>query len=86
MNAQSAHAETIELSPQPEAKTRPLFNVENLSARVKKITTTDEGKLQVVLESEHMSDDQIAKVQDLLQLQQDLVLVNFQPVQGDLFN
>lgn len=79
-----ANVETIERAP--VAKSRPIFNVEDLAAYVRRITTTDEGKLQIVLEGEGLDDPTIAKVRDLLQLQQDLVLVTVRPAQGDIFN
>lgn len=81
-----ANVKTIERAPAPTAKSRPIFNVEDLAAYVRRITTTDEGKLQIVLEGEGLDDPTIAKVRDLLQLQQDLVLVTVRPAQGDLFN
>ena len=34
--------------------------------RIKKITTTDEGRLQVVLESEGMDNSAIGQVKDML--------------------
>lgn len=80
-----ANVKTIERAPAP-AKSRPIFNVEDLAAYVRRITTTDEGKLQIVLEGEGLDDPTIAKVRDLLQLQHDLVLVTVRPAQGDLFN
>lgn len=81
-----ANVKTIERPAAPAAKSRPIFNVEDLAAYVRRITTTDEGKLQIVLEGEGLDDPTIAKVRDLLQLQQDLVLVTVRPAQGDLFN
>lgn len=62
-----------------------LFNVDDLRARVKRIVTTDEGKLQIVLESETLSDEGIGQVQNLLQLQQENVFVSVKAAQGDLF-
>ena len=75
-NAVSSHAEASGIA---------LFNVEDLQARVKRIVTTDEGKLQIVLESEALSDEAIAKTQNLLQLQQDTVFVSVRAAQQDLF-
>ena len=77
---------TLNRAPAPAAQSRPLFNVDDLAAYVRRITTTDDGKLQIVLEGEGLDDPTIAKVRDLLQLQQNLVLVNIRPAQGDLFN
>jgi hypothetical protein len=75
-NAVSSHAEASGIA---------LFNVEDLQARVKRIVTTDEGKLQIVLESEALSEEAIAKTQNLLQLQQDTVFVSVRAAQQDLF-
>lgn len=83
--AEAANVKTIERPLAPVSKSRPVFNVEDLAAYVRRITTTDEGKLQIVLEGEGLDDPTIAKVRDLLQLQQDLVLVTVRPAQGDLF-
>ena len=68
-----------------EASGIALFNVEDLQARVKRIVTTDDGKLQIVLESEALSEEAIAKTQNLLQLQQDTVFVSVRAAQQDLF-
>lgn len=60
--------------------------VEDLTTKVKKITTTDEGKLQIVLEAEGMDHEALAQVKELLVLQQSsLVLVSMTPVQRELF-
>ena len=75
-NAVNAHAEASGIA---------LFNVADLQARVKRIVTTDDGKLQIVLESEALSDEAIAKTQSLLQLQQDTVFVSVRAAQQDLF-
>jgi len=75
-NAVNSHAEASGIA---------LFNVEDLQARVKRIVTTDEGKLQIVLESEALSEEAIAKTQNLLQLQQDTVFVSVRAAQQDLF-
>lgn len=67
---------------QPEGAATP---VQELPTRVKKVVTTDEGKLQVVLEAESLSDDAVEKVKGLLSIQQGMVLATFEPAQGDLF-
>jgi DNA transposition AAA+ family ATPase len=60
--------------------------VDELTTKVKKITTTDEGKLQIVLEAEGMDHEALAQVKELLVLQQhSLVLVSMTPVQRELF-
>jgi len=83
--AKTSVVATLNRAPSPVAKSRPIFNVEDLAARVRRITTTDEGKLQIVLEGEGLDDPTIAKLRDLLQLQQNLVLVTIRSAQGDLF-
>jgi len=61
--------------------------VHGMTTKVKKITTTDEGKLQVVLETEGMDDSTIGHVKSMLTLQQTcLVQVSMVPVQRDLFD
>lgn len=60
--------------------------VRDLPTRIKRILTTDEGKLQVLLEAEGLDDDALAQVKDMLVLQQSaLVRVSMTPAQGDLF-
>lgn len=61
--------------------------VRDMTTRIKRIQTTDEGKLQVVLEAEGMDDDALEQVKDMLVLQQSaLVKVSMAPVQRDLFD
>lgn len=61
--------------------------VYELTVSVKKIVTTDEGKLQVSLESEAMSEDALAQLKDMLVLQQaGRVLVSMEAAQRDLFD
>jgi len=55
-----------------------------LPTRVKKIATTDEGKLQIVLEGEVIRPDELEKIRDLFLIQQGRVFVDFTPEQGDL--
>lgn len=60
--------------------------VTDLNARVKRIQTTDEGKLQVVIETVGLDDDALAQIKEMLVLQQACpVLVNMEAVQPDLF-
>ena len=85
MNTQ-AH-EIIELNPANQAPLPVRARVRNLVASIKKITTSDEGKLQVVLESESMDDEALVQVKDMLVLQQaSLVRVAMDPVQPGLFD
>lgn len=61
--------------------------VRDMTTRIKRIQTTDEGKLQVVLETEGMDDTALAQVKDMLVLQQSaLVTVSMAPAQRDLFD
>ena len=69
------------------APQEPNVSVRDMVTKVKKITTTDEGRLQVVLETEAMDDNAIAQVKDMLVLQQAcLVQVTMVPVQPELFD
>jgi len=70
-----------------DGQTMPVdARVDELTTKVKKITTTDEGKLQIVLEAEGMDHEALAQVKELLVLQQhSLVLVSMTPVQRELF-
>jgi hypothetical protein len=71
----------------PDEQTPIATRVRDLGARVKRIVTTDEGKLQVVLESEGMDNEALDQVRELLLLQQACpVLVSMDPVQRDLFD
>jgi hypothetical protein len=79
--------EIIELNPANQLPAPVTARVHNLLAKIKKITTTDESKLQVVLETEGMDDDAILQVKAMLVLQQTaLVKVAMDPVQQDLFD
>lgn len=71
-----------------QERPRPIdARVDGMTVKVKKITTTDEGRLQVVLETEGMDDDVIGQVKSMLTLQQScLVRVTMTPVQRDLFD
>ena len=79
--------EIIALNPANQAPVPVTARVHNLLAKIKKITTTDESKLQVVLETEGMDDDAILQVKAMLVLQQTaLVKVAMDPEQQDLFD
>ena len=79
--------EIIELNPANQVPLPVRARVGNLVASIKKITTSDEGKLQVVLESESMDDEALVQVKDMLVLQQaSLVRVAMEPVQRELFD
>ncbi len=79
--------EIVTLNPANQVPVPVTARVHNLQAKIKKITTTDEGKLQVVLETEGMDDDAILQVKAMLVLQQTaMVRVTMDPVQQDLFD
>ena len=58
--------------------------VKDLPARLKKLSTTDEGKLQIVLEGELIRPEELEKIRDLFLIQQGRVFVDFMPEQGEL--
>jgi hypothetical protein len=58
--------------------------VHDLPARVKKIATTDDGKLQIVLEGDVIRSEEQKKIHDLFLIQQGRVFVDFTPEQGEL--
>lgn len=58
-----------------------LGSVESYPMRIRKITTTDEAKTQVVLETEGASEESLAQLKNMLSLQQACpVLVSMEPV------
>ncbi len=70
-----------------EPESLPAVGVHGMTARIRKITTTDEGKLQVVMESEGMNDALLMQVKDMFTLQQTCAVhVSFTPLQRDLFD
>jgi hypothetical protein len=82
---QNPEKEVIDLG---ETEARPITErVDSLIARVKKIVTTDEGKLQILMETEGLSDEALANVKDMLVLQQaGMVAVSMKPLQRELFD
>jgi len=82
---QNPEKEVIDLG---ETEARPITErVDSLIARVKKIVTTDEGKLQILMETEGLSDESLANVKDMLVLQQaGMVAVSMKPLQRELFD
>ena len=80
MEQQERSERVIELNAgqQPPVVTA---RVTDMTIKVKKITTTDDAKLQVVLETEGMDDTALEQVKELLVLQQScLVKVSMVPV------
>ncbi len=82
------HADAGMIHISADGQTLPVeARVDELTTKVKKLTTTDEGKLQIVLEAEGMDHDALAQVKELLVLQQSsLVRVSMAPVQKELFS
>ena len=62
----------------------PAKSIQDLPVRVRKITTTDEGKLQLTMEGEAMDNEDLEKVRDLLMIQQGDALVDIRMRQGEL--
>ena len=86
MDAMKQNERVIELNASerpPEVTAR----VNGMTTKVKKITTTDDAKLQVVLETEGMDDEALEQIKAMLVLQQScLVKVSMVPLQRDLFD
>jgi len=60
--------------------------VADFTAVIKRITTTDESKLQLVIESAGLDAAAIAQVQRMLELQRGTVLLTLTSAQGGLFD
>jgi len=60
--------------------------VRDFPVTIKRITTTDDGRLQLVLEAQSMDGESIAQVQRMLELQRDTSLLTLEPAQGSLFS
>lgn len=79
------HDDIIDLG-KPDEAVPVTARVTDLTAKVKRIQTTDEGKLQVVLEAVGLDDDALTQIREMLVLQQACpVLVSMEAVQADLF-
>jgi hypothetical protein len=62
-------------------------DVTDLEARIKRITTSDDGKLQVLIECEYIDERGIEKVKTMLGLQRtEGVLVSMKVRQMDMFD
>lgn len=86
-NQPSPREAPIKLTPGAHGPAPISAEVSNLIARIKRLQTTDEGKLQVVLESEVLDDPALAQVREMLTLQQTtLVRVAMQAMQQRLFD
>lgn len=63
------------------------LKVHELPATIKKITTTEEGAIQIVFESKILDSEHLRKARELLGLQRSgNVLVSIDPIQQDLFD
>jgi len=58
--------------------------VRDLRCWVKKVTTTDEGKVALAIELQIEDDRQLEQVRDLIRLQQQQVAISISGVQGQL--
>ncbi len=80
--------DVLDIAP-GNSETFPVIDakVNGIIMRVKKITTTDESKLQVVLETEGFDELTLDQLKDMLTLQQTCpVKVSMAPVQRDMFD
>jgi len=62
----------------------PVSTIRALPARVRSVTTTDEGKLKITLEGEIADNEALEKIRDLLLIQQGQVLIDVTGTQGEL--
>lgn len=86
MEAVKQNDRVIELNP-AERPPDVTARVTGMTTKVKKITTTDDARLQVVLETEGMDDEALEQIKAMLVLQQScLVKVSMVPLQMDLFD
>lgn len=66
-------------APSPVSVEQGIDAVRDVNARLKKMSTTDDGKLQIVLEAELVHTDVLMKIRDLFLIQQGRVCVDFLP-------
>jgi len=84
--AEAARKDDIIDLGKPDAAVQITARVTDLTAKVKRILTTDEGKLQVVIEAMGLDDDALGQIKEMLVLQQACpVLVSMEAVQMELF-
>lgn len=83
----SEKGEMVDLShTAAEIELLPADPVEQLVCTVKKVTTTDDGKVAISLETMNLSDEAMEQIKHMIVLQQaSQVLVSMKQVQGDLF-
>jgi hypothetical protein len=59
--------------------------VRDFPVTIKRITTTDDGRLQLVMEAQSLDDESLAKVRRMLELQRGTSLLTLESAQGSLF-
>jgi len=59
--------------------------VRDFPVTIKRITTTDEGRLQLVMEAQSLDGESMAQVQRMLELQRGTSLLTLESAQGNLF-
>jgi hypothetical protein len=62
----------------------PTLRIRQIPAVIKRITTTDEGKVQIVLEGTMADNAELDKIRDLVMVQQAPVKVDILGLQGEL--
>lgn len=62
---------------------KPQFPGPSFPAIIRRITTTDEGRVQIVIDAQT---DDVDVVKSLLDMQRRGVIAQFAPMQGDLFD
>ena len=62
---------------------KPQFPEPSFPAIIRRITTTDEGRVQIVIDAQT---DDVDVVKELLDMQRRGVLAQFVPLQGELFD
>jgi len=60
------------------------LGVLHLEARLRKITTTDEGKVSLAIELEATDADTLEQIRDLIRIQQQRAVLSIHGVQGEL--
>jgi hypothetical protein len=60
--------------------------VRDFPVTIRRITTTDDGRLQLVLEAQSLDAENLAQVQRMLELQRGTSLLTLESAQGNLFD
>lgn len=64
----------------------PYRAVRDIKCRLKKLTTTDEGAVQLAIEIQITDDDELEQIRDLIRAQQGELELSLTGVQGELFS